>query len=131
MVDYLQTFATTMKNSLPGFISLGLVDFTGNILVKEQVDDRVNVELESAFQLEVVKQAMKSLSVSDLNIGNKLRDITIETQKFTYYIGLSEDQKAVVVIMLDASKANLGITRSIIARERKTTGSNLDKDLQR
>lgn len=131
MVDYLQTFATTMKNSLLGFISLGLVDFTGNILVKEQVDDRVNVELESAFQLEVVKQAMKSLSVSDLNIGNKLRDITIETQKFTYYIGLSEDQKAVVVIMLDASKANLGITRSIIARERKTTGSNLDKDLQR
>lgn len=127
--NYLDDLIGKIKNTIPGFISVGIMNFDGSILAKEQMDPRVNVDLEVAFQLEIIKQAMKSLSVSELNRGNKLKDILIETEKFAYLLSLSNSQKAVLVLMLDAQTYNLGITRSLLAKAKDEFGARLDRDL--
>lgn len=127
--NYLDDLIGKIKHTIPGFISVGIMNFEGSILAKEQMDPRVNVDLEVAFQLEIIKQAMKSLSVSELNRGNKLKDILIETEKFAYLLSLSNSQKAVLVLMLDAQTYNLGITRSLLAKAKDEFGARLDRDL--
>lgn len=127
--NYLDDLVGKVKNTIPGFVSVGIMNFEGVVLAKEQIDPRVNVDLEIAYQLEIIKQAIKSLGVSDLNKGNKLKDILIETEKYAYLLSLSNSQKAILVLMLDTTTFNLGITRSLLAKAKEEFGARLDRDL--
>lgn len=103
---------------LPGFISIAVFDATGNIIAKSQSDASVNVELEGAYQVEIIKQAKLFLKMSELNKDNELGVISVETLKYTYYLISSESGSMYFVLMLDAKRVNVGMTRILIEKQR-------------
>lgn len=119
MIDLLNKFLEETRVTVPGFISACVVDASGSIVVKGVSDPNVNVELEASFQLEIIKQAHRSLQVSSLNKNNKMGLISIETEKYTYFLDSSDEGAMFFVLMLDAEKANMAITRTFIAKSRK------------
>lgn len=129
VIKYLQEFADKLKENIPGFISVGILDFNGNVLVKSQITEDVFVELEAPLQLEVIKAAINSLEVSDLNKDNLVKDIIIETDEVTYFISVSEDRRVLAVVMLDSTKANIGLTRSFVINEKKKYAKQIAKFL--
>lgn len=103
---------------LPGFMSIAVFDATGNIIAKRQNDGNINVELEGAYQVEILKQAKLFLQMSEVNQGNELGVISVETLKYTYYLISSASGSMYFVLMLDAKRANVGLTRALIEKQR-------------
>lgn len=103
---------------LPGFMSVAVFDATGNVVAKHQSDANVNVVLEGAYQVEIIKQAKLFLTMSEVNQGNELGVISVETLKYTYYLISSESGSMYFVLMLDAKRVNVGMTRILIEKQR-------------
>lgn len=60
--------------------------------------------------------------------GKIVDEILISTDDEYYVINISPDGKFVGVVIVDATKSNLALTRALLDKHKNTVGNQLDSD---
>lgn len=124
MSDFLQNFQNDLKENISGFIAVSVTEVeTGMSYSSLTVDPNFDPELASAYNLEVVKAKMKAIKA--LGLEQKINDILITLTNQLHIIDVSDDEKYFIYLAVDSSKANLGMTRAVLARFKKDISSKL------
>ena len=125
MSDFLQNFGEDLKVNIPGFIAVSVAEIKSGIsYYSTTVVEDFDPELASAFNLEVVKAKMNAISV--LGLKNQAIDsimITLSSQ--IHIIDISDNQEYFIYLAVDASKANLGMTKAFLNRYKKEIAEKL------
>ena len=102
MTNVLDKFVQDIKANVPGFIAVSVTEVKSGVsYVAVSADPTFDPNLASAYNLEVVKAKMNALRILGLEGKEKI------------------DGNYFVYLVVDSSKANLGITRSLLARYKK------------
>lgn len=118
MSDFLQNFQNDLKENINGFIAVSVTEVeTGMSYCSLTVDSNFDPELASAYNLEVVKAKLSAIKA--LGLDQKINDILITLTDQIHIIDLSEDGRYFIYLAVDAKKANLGLTRSILSKYKK------------
>ncbi|WP_433830080.1 hypothetical protein [Flavobacterium anhuiense] len=119
MSDFLTQFGEDLKKNVPGFIAVSVAEIASGMSYYSQsaVAD-FDPELASAYNLEVVKAKMNAIKA--LNLGGQVIDnimITLSSQ--IHIIDVSDNQDYFIYLAVDSTKANLGMTKSILNKYKK------------
>ena len=124
MSDFLQNFQNDLKENISGFIAVSVTEVeTGMSYSSLSLDPNFDPELASAYNLEVVKAKMKAIKA--LGLDQKINDILITLTNQLHIIDVSDDEKYFIYLAVDSTKANLGMTRAVLARFKKDISSKL------
>lgn len=124
MSDFLQNFQNDLKENISGFIAVSVTEVeTGMSYSSLTLDPNFDPELASAYNLEVVKAKMKAIKA--LGLDQKINDILITLTNQLHILDVSEDGKYFIYLAVDSSRANLGMTRAVLARFKKDITSKL------
>ncbi|MXO07041.1 hypothetical protein [Flavobacterium sp. HBTb2-11-1] len=119
MSDFLTQFGEDLKKNVPGFIAVSVAEIaSGMSYYSQSVVADFDPELASAYNLEVVKakmNAIKALGLKDQVIDNIM--ITLSSQ--IHIIDVSDKQEYFIYLAVDSTKANLGMTKSILNKYKK------------
>lgn len=125
MSDFLQHFGEELKVNVPGFIAVSVAEIKSGIsYYSTTVLKDFDPELASAFNLEVVKakmNAIAALGLKDQVIDNIM--ITLSSQ--IHIIDISNNQEYFIYLAVDATKANLGMTKAFLNRYKKEIAEKL------
>ena len=120
MTNVLDKFIQDMKTNVPGFIAVSVTEVRSGVSYgSESVDPSFDPNLASAYNLEVVKAKMNALRVLGLEGKEKIEDILITLTNQIHVIDVAPNGTYFIYLVVDSSKANLGITRSLLARYKK------------
>ena len=118
MSNFLNQFTRDVEANLPGFIAVSVTEVsTGICYVSHSVKSNFDPEIASAFNLEVVKA--KKNAISQLGLNAKIQDILITLDSQIHIIDVSENGEYFIYLAVDASKANLGMTRALLKKYKK------------
>ncbi|KAF2082287.1 MULTISPECIES: hypothetical protein [Flavobacterium] len=119
MSDFLTQFGEDLKKNVPGFIAVSVAEIaSGMSYYSQSVVADFDPELASAYNLEVVKakmNAIKALGLKEQVIDNIM--ITLSSQ--IHIIDVSDNQEYFIYLAVDSTKANLGMTKSILNKYKK------------
>jgi hypothetical protein len=122
--DFLNVFLTEMKTNVTGFIAVAVTEIeTGLSYGNLSVDPTFDPELASAYNLEVVKA--KFSAVKALNLKQDIEDILITLSNQIHIIDISPNNKFMVYLVADSTKANLGMTRAVLKKYKVDLEKNL------
>ncbi|KAF2507407.1 hypothetical protein [Flavobacterium foetidum] len=125
MSDFLKQFGEDLKKNVPGFIAVSVAEIkSGMSYYSQSVLSDFDPELASAYNLEVVKakmSAIKALNLKDQVIDNVM--ITLTSQ--IHIIDVSDNQEYFIYLAVDSTKANLGMTKSILNKYKKEIADKL------
>ena len=120
MTNVLDKFVQDIRTNVPGFIAVSVTEVkSGGSYVAASADPNLDPNLASAYNLEVVKAKMSALRILGLEDKEKIEDILITLTNQIHVIDLAPNGNYFVFLVVDSSKANLGITRSLLARYKK------------
>jgi hypothetical protein len=118
MSDFLQNFQNDLKENINGFIAVSVTEVeTGMSYCSLSLNPDFDPELASAYNLEVVKAKLNDIKALGLN--QKINDILITLTDQIHIIDVSEDGKYFIYLAVDATKANLGLTRATLSKFKK------------
>ncbi|MNK47750.1 hypothetical protein D3C87_665680 [compost metagenome] len=119
MSDFLTQFGEDLKKNVPGFIAVSVAEIaSGMSYYSQSVVADFDPELASAYNLEVVKAKMNAIKA--LGLHNQVIDnimITLSSQ--IHIIDVSDNQEYFIYLAVDSTKANLGMTKSILNKYKK------------
>lgn len=119
MSDFLKQFGEDLQKNVPGFIAVSVAEIKSGMSYHSQsVVADFDPELASAYNLEVVKakmNAIKALSLEGQTIDNVM--ITLTSQ--IHIIDVSDSGDYFIYLAVDSTKANLGMTKSILNKYKK------------
>ncbi|KRD12734.1 hypothetical protein ASE21_02170 [Flavobacterium sp. Root901] len=125
MSDFLKQFGEDLKKNVPGFIAVSVAEIkSGMSYYSHSVSNDFDPELASAYNLEVVKakmNAIKALKLQDQVIDNIM--ITLTSQ--IHIIDVSDNGEYFIYLAVDSTKANLGMTKSILNKYKKEIAHKL------
>ncbi|MBO9585026.1 MAG: hypothetical protein J7574_12770 [Flavobacterium sp.] len=125
MSDFLTKFGEDLKKNVPGFIAVSVAEIaSGMSYYSQSVVADFDPELASAYNLEVVKakkNAIKALGLQEQVIDNIM--ITLSSQ--IHIIDVSDNQEYFIYLAVDSTKANLGMTKSILNKYKKEIAAKL------
>jgi len=125
MSDFLKQFGEDLKKNIPGFIAVSVAEIqSGMSYYSQSVLSEFDPELASAYNLEVVKakmNAIRALKLQDQVIDNIM--ITLSSQ--IHIIDVSDNGEYFIYLAVDSSKANLGMTKSILNKYKKEIAHKL------
>ena len=122
--DFLNVFLTEMKTNVNGFIAVAVTEIeTGLSYGNISIDSAFDPELASAYNLEVVKAKLSA--VKALNLNQDIEDILITLTSQIHIIDISPNNKFMVYLVADSSKANLGMTRAVLRKHKADLEKNL------
>ncbi|GAA6771709.1 hypothetical protein AAGS39_24580 [Flavobacterium sp. CGRL2] len=81
-------------------------------------------ELASAYNLEVVKAKMNAIKALNLQ-GQVVDNIMITLSSQIHIIDVSDNQLYFIYLAVDSTKANLGMTKSILNKYKKEIATKL------
>ena len=120
MTNVLDKFVQDIRTNVPGFIAVSVTEVKSGVsYVAASADPNLDPNLASASNLEVVKAKMSALRILGLEDKEKIEDILITLTNQIHVIDLAPNGNYFVFLVVDSSKANLGITRSLLARYKK------------
>ena len=120
MTNVLDKFVQDIRTNVPGFIAVSVTEVKSGVsYVAASADPNLEPNLASAYNLEVVKAKMSALRILGLEDKEKIEDILITLTNQIHVIDLAPNGNYFVFLVVDSSKANLGITRSLLARYKK------------
>ena len=120
MTNVLDKFVQDIRTNVPGFIAVSVTEVKSGVsYVAASADPNLDPNLASAYNLEVVKAKMSALRILGLEDKEKIEDILITLTSQIHVIDLAPNGNYFVFLVVDSSKANLGITRSLLARYKK------------
>ncbi|KIA98209.1 MULTISPECIES: hypothetical protein [unclassified Flavobacterium] len=122
--DFLNVFLTEMKTNVNGFIAVAVTEIeTGLSYGNLSIDSAFDPELASAYNLEVVKAKLSA--VKALNLKQDIEDILITLTNQIHIIDISPNNKFMVYLVADSTKANLGMTRAVLRKYKTDLEKNL------
>ncbi|KFF20361.1 hypothetical protein [Flavobacterium hydatis] len=122
--DFLNVFLTEMKTNVNGFIAVAVTEIeTGLSYGNISIDSAFDPELASAYNLEVVKAKLSA--VKALNLKQDIEDILITLTNQIHIIDISPNNKFMVYLVADSTKANLGMTRAVLRKYKTDLEKNL------
>ncbi|OXA78451.1 hypothetical protein [Flavobacterium frigidimaris] len=125
MSDFLNQFGEDLEKNVPGFIAVSIAEIqSGMSYFSLSVVPEFDPELASAFNLEVVKAKMNAISA--LGLKNQIvSDIMITLSSQIHIIDISDNNMYMIYLAVDSTKANLGMTKSILNKYKKEIASKL------
>lgn len=125
MSDFLKQFGEDLEKNVPGFIAVSIAEIqSGMSYYSLSAVPDFDPELASAFNLEVVKAKMNA--VSALGLKNQVvSDIMITLTSQIHIIDISDNNLYMIYLAVDSTKANLGMTKSILNKYKKEIASKL------
>ena len=125
MSDFLNQFGEDLQKNVPGFIAVSIAEIqSGMSYFSLSAVADFDPELASAFNLEVVKAKMNAISA--LGLKNQIvSDIMITLTSQIHIIDISDNNMYMIYLAVDSTKANLGMTKSILNKYKKEIASKL------
>lgn len=125
MSDFLTQFGEDLKKNVPGFIAVSVAEIaSGMSYYSQSVVADFDPELASAYNLEVVKAKMNAIKALNLH-GQVVDNIMITLSSQMHIIDVSDNQQYFIYLAVDATKANLGMTKSILNKYKKEIATKL------
>lgn len=119
MSDFLKQFGEDLKKNVPGFIAVSVAEIkSGMSYYSESALADFDPELASAFNLEVIKAKMNAIKALNL-VGQEIDNVMITLTSQIHIIDVSENGEYFIYLAVDATKANLGMTKSILNKYKK------------
>ncbi|MBL0737579.1 hypothetical protein JI750_11805 [Flavobacterium sp. GN10] len=119
MSDFLTQFGEDLKKNVPGFIAVSVAEIaSGMSYYSQSVVADFDPELASAYNLEVVKAKMNAIKALGLQ-GQVIDNIMITLSSQIHIIDVSDNQDYFIYLAVDSTKANLGMTKSILNKYKK------------
>mgnify|MGYP000374683970 FL=1 len=120
MINVLDKFIQDMKTNVPGFIAVSVTEVRSGVSYgSESVDPSFDPNLASAYNLEVVKAKQNALQILGLASKEKIEDILITLTNQIHIIDIAASGGYFIYLAVDSSKANLGLTRALLAKYKK------------
>jgi len=120
MINVLDKFIPDMKTNVPGFIAVSVTEVRSGVSYgAESVDPSFDPNLASAYNLEVVKAKQNALQILGLASKEKIEDILITLTNQIHIIDIAASGGYFIYLAVDSSKANLGLTRALLAKYKK------------
>lgn len=114
--DVITVFMNEMKNNVNGLIAVAVTEIeTGLSFGSLSMDKNFDVELASAYNLEVVKAKLKAIEALDLG-NTDIEDILITLTDQIHIIDISPSKTFMIYLAADKSKSNLGMTRALLRK---------------
>ena len=114
--DVITVFMNEMKNNVNGLIAVAVTEIeTGLSFGSLSLDKNFDVELASAYNLEVVKAKLKAIDALELG-SNDIEDILITLTEQIHIIDISPSKTFMIYLAADKSKSNLGMTRALLRK---------------
>ena len=114
--DVITVFMNEMKNNVNGLIAVAVTEIeTGLSFGSLSLDKSFDVELASAYNLEVVKAKLKAIDALELG-SNDIEDILITLTEQIHIIDISPSKTFMIYLAADKSKSNLGMTRALLRK---------------
>lgn len=125
MSDFLTQFGEDLKKNVPGFIAVSVAEIaSGMSYYSLSALSDFDPELASAFNLEVVKAEMSAIKALNLQ-GQVVDNIMITLSSQIHIIDVSDKQDYFIYLAVDSTKANLGMTKSILNKYKKEIAAKL------
>jgi len=125
MSDFLTQFGDDLKKNVPGFIAVSVAEIaSGMSYYSQSVVADFDPELASAYNLEVVKAKMNAIKALNLQ-GQVIDNIMITLSSQMHIIDVSDNQQYFIYLAVDSTKANLGMTKSILNKYKKEIATKL------
>ncbi|WP_394775703.1 hypothetical protein [Flavobacterium sp.] len=125
MSDFLKQFGEDLKKNVPGFIAVSVAEVkSGMSYYSQSVVSEFDPELASAFNLEVVKAKMNAIKALNLQ-GQAVDNIMITLTSQIHIIDVSDNGEYFIYLAVDSTKANLGMTKSILNKYKKEIAEKL------
>lgn len=119
MSDFLKTFGEDLKQNVPGFIACAVIEIKSGIsFYSLSVDPSFDPEIACVYNLEVAKSKMKAIQA--LGLKDEIQDILITLKTQIHIIDIAANGEYMVYVAVDAVNGNLGMTRSLLNRYKKT-----------
>ena len=120
MTNVLDKFIQDMKTNVPGFIAVSVTEVRSGVSYgSESVDPSFDPNLASAYNLEVVKAKQNALQILGLASKEKIVDILITLTNQIHIIDIAASGGHFIYLAVDSTKANLGLTRALLAKYKK------------
>ena len=124
MTNVLDKFIQDMKNNIPGFIAVSVTEVRSGVSYgSDSVDPSFDPNLASAYNLEVVKAKQNALQVLGLASKERIVDILITLTDQIHIIDISSNGSYFIYLVVDSTKANLGMTRALLSKYKKDLAS--------
>ena len=125
MSDFFKQFGEDLQKNVPGFIAVSVAEIQSGMSYFSLSDvSDFDPELASAFNLEVVKAKMNAISALGLK-NQVVSDIMITLSSQIHIIDISDNNLYMIYLAVDSTKANLGMTKSILNKYKKEIASKL------
>lgn len=122
MINVLDKFIQDVKTNIPGFIAVSVTEVRSGVSYgAETVNPNFDPTLASAYHLEVVKSEQSALKV--LGVKEKIEDILVLLTDQIHIINISDNGTYFIYLTIDSTKANLGLTRALLAKYKKDLAS--------
>ena len=120
MTNVLDKFIQDVKDNIPGFIAVSVTEVRSGVSYgAESVDPSFDPNLASAYNLEVVKAKQNALQILGLASKEKIVDILITLTNQIHIIDIAASGGYFIYLAVDSTKANLGLTRALLAKYKK------------
>ncbi|QSW87971.1 MULTISPECIES: hypothetical protein [Flavobacterium] len=124
MSDFLKQFGEDLKTNVPGFIAVSVAEISsGMSYYSLSVLADFDPELASAFNLEVVRAKMNAIKA--LKLTQKIDNIMITLTSQIHIIDVSDNGEYFIYLAVDSTRANLGMTKSILNKYKKEISNKL------
>jgi len=113
MTEILNDLVSNVSKNIPGYIALSVTEIeSGEALIANSVSSEFNVELASAYNLEVVNAKLKAISA--LGLKEDIKDITITLTDQIHIINIAPTGGYFIYLAIDSAKANIAITKTLL-----------------
>lgn len=120
MTNVLDKFIQDMKSNVPGFIAVSVTEVRSGVSYgSDSVDPSFDPNLASAYNLEVVKAKQNALQILGLASKERIVDILITLTDQIHIIDISANGSYFIYLVVDSTKANLGLTRALLSKYKK------------
>ncbi|GAW90171.1 TPA: hypothetical protein ACT5CK_001458 [Flavobacterium psychrophilum] len=124
MSDFLKQFGEDLKKNVSGFIAVAITEIKSGVSYYSlSADKNFDPELAAAFNLEVVKAKLNAINALGLN--QSIDDILINLSSQIHIIDVSDNNEYFIYLVVDASKANMGMTKALLNKYKKEISGNL------
>ena len=124
MTNILDKFIQDMRTNVPGFVAVSVTEVRSGVSYgSDSVDNSFDPNLASAYNLEVVKSKQNALQVLGLASKERIVDIIITLTDQIHVIDISSNGSYFIYLVVDSTKANLGMTRALLSKYKKDLAS--------
>ncbi|EKY09334.1 hypothetical protein J4N46_04400 [Capnocytophaga sp. Marseille-Q4570] len=124
MTNILDKFIQDMRTNVPGFVAVSVTEVRSGVSYgSDSVDNSFDPNLASAYNLEVVKAKQNALQVLGLASKERIVDIIITLTDQIHVIDISSNGSYFIYLVVDSTKANLGMTRALLSKYKKDLAS--------